>query len=116
MGAVVIKIIDKMIPMVFNPIVYSVMNVIIDYNKQNIFIRKRIRDLIFGYKIEMLESIEKMLKPLKIFGIKYKTLANNTFGLLYGRNDTPEGPFEIYTGIGGNSQNLGQFSSWKGKK
>jgi len=116
LGAVVTKLIDEKFPKVFSPVVNSVLNAIIDANKESIFIRKQIRDLLFGYKIEMLETIDKMLEPLKIFGIKYQNLPNNTFGLLYNRNNTPEGPFEIYTGIGDDSQSLGQIVSWKGLK
>ncbi len=116
MGAVVTKLIDEKFPKVFSPVVNSVLNAIIDANKESVFIRKQIRDLLFGYKVEMFETIDKMLEPLKIFGIKYQSLPNNTFGLLYNRNNTPEGPFEIYTGIGDDSQSLGQIISWKGLK
>jgi hypothetical protein len=116
LGAVITKLIDEKFPKVFSPVVNSVLNAIIDANKESVFIRKRIRDLLFGYKVEMLETIDKMLKPLKMFGIQYQSLPNNMFGLLYNLNNTPEGPFEIYTGIGDDSQSLGQIVSWKGLK
>lgn len=116
MGAVITKLIDEKFPKVFSPVVNSVLNAIIDANKESVFIRKRIRDLLFGYKVEMLETIDKMLKPLKMFGIQYQSLPNNMFGLLHNRNNTHEGPFEIYTGIGDDSQSLGQIVSWKGLK
>lgn len=103
-------------PSILNPVIYFVINRIIDSYDQKVFVEKTVRELIFGYKVPILDSLSKYIKPLAMFGFKLDLLPNNTFGILYGQNNTAEGPYEIYSGLRDTSHKFGQFASWRGKK
>ena len=64
--------------------------------------------------------MDTFIQPLKRLGLSFEALPpsppDNMFGLMYGRNDTPEGEHEIYTGQAGTSHIFGYFASHKGKK
>lgn len=101
-----------------SPLVYSMLNTFLDAHGQSLFMTKTVREVIYGFKVNLLETIETLTTPLRNMGIKLDALPpsppGNMFGLLYGRNDTPEGEFEIYTGKGSTAKFLGSFKTVKG--
>lgn len=74
-----------------------------------------------GHKINIFETLEQILDPLQVFGIKKEDLIpnedlpNNAFGVLNGKNNTKSGPFEVYTGIRDETK-IGYMVSYKNEK
>ncbi|RWS23125.1 Lysosome membrane protein 2-like protein [Leptotrombidium deliense] len=93
------------------------MTALLQFHNQNLFTTKTVRELLFdGYRVNVLDTINLISMPLKIIGISipYVPLINNTFGIFHNKNNTPEGPFEVFTGIDDYTK-IGQFVAWKDK-
>lgn len=122
LGQTISDMIETQLPMapLTSPIVYTVVNGIMDAHGQSLFMKKSVRDVLFGFKINLLETLDTFVNPLRRLGISLDALPpnppDNMFGLLYGRNNTPEGEHEIYTGLHGTSHMFGYFASHKGQK
>lgn len=102
-----------------NPMVYTVINGFLDAHQQSMFMTRSVRELFFGFKINLLDTIDTLVGPLKQLGISLDALPpgppDNMFGILYGRNNTPEGPYEIYTGKGSTTYQFGAVVAYKDK-
>ncbi|RWS13067.1 Lysosome membrane protein 2-like protein [Dinothrombium tinctorium] len=109
------------LPSVVSPFIYGTLSGILRIFGQNLFTRQTVRELIFGKRNQLLDTIVTLMKPFDLLGIKIKQFPkealppNNTFGLLVGRNNTRTGPLEIYSGIDGKHR-PGRIISWKGQK
>ena len=102
---------------VTSPVIFGTVNTFLASHRQNLFMKRSPREIILGYKVNLLETISSLIKPLEALGIKGLLPENgpkdNVFGLLYGRNNTPEGPYEMWTGVGDSTNNYSMFISWK---
>lgn len=120
LGQAISDLVGSQLPLapITSPLVYSMLNTFLDAHGQSLFMTKSVREVIYGFKVNLLETMETLTTPLRNLGITLDALPpsppENMFGLLYGRNDTPEGEFEIYTGKGSSSKLLGVFKSIKG--
>ena len=86
-------------------------------HNQHLFINTTVRELLFGYKLDILDTAESYSGMLNKFGFDImptKLFPNNSFGILNGRNGTPDGPYEMYTGLGGSRDQFGNFKTWNG--
>ncbi|CAL8138190.1 unnamed protein product [Orchesella dallaii] len=81
--------------------------VIVEYlADENIFVKKTVDEMLFkGYHVDMMAQLSSFT------GIKY--LPNDTFGLQYGKNDTDQGLFEVFTGVQ-DTDKFGVVASWNG--
>ncbi len=98
---------------------YRSINAFLDQHNQHLFINTTIRQLIYGYKLDLLDTAESYSSLLGKFGFDImptELFPNNSFGILNGRNGTPDGPYEMYTGLGGTGDQFGVFKTWKGKR
>ena len=122
LGQTLSDMIEDQLPMapLTAPVAYTMVNTIMDAHGQTLFFKKSVRDILFGFKINLLDTMDNFVQPLKRLGISFAALPpnppDNMFGLMYARNDTPEGEHEIYTGQAGTSHIFGYFASHKGKK
>ncbi|CAG2122895.1 unnamed protein product, partial [Medioppia subpectinata] len=95
-------------------------NSFLDDHKQSLFVNTTVRDLLFGYKLDILDTAEGFANTLSTFGIDNfmprEFFPNNSFGILNGRNGTLDGPFEVYTGLSGTEDLFGYFKTWKNQK
>ena len=113
--------IEDQVPMtpLLNPMVYTIVNSFLDAHQQGLFMKRSMREIFYGFKINLLDTIDTLVTPLKQLGIKIDALPpgppDNMFGLFYGRNNTPEGPYEIYTGEGMTTYQFGQVIAYKDK-
>lgn len=82
-----------------------------------LFMRRSVREVLFGYKINLLETIGALLQPLRSLGISLDAIPagppDNTFGILYGKNGTANGPFTVYTGQGSTSDRYATFVAYQ---
>lgn len=71
----------------------------------NLFLKTTPRQLLIGHKINIFDTASKIVEPLAVFNIgkedllPSEDLPNNAFGILNGKNNTPTGPLEVYTGV-----------------
>lgn len=107
---------------ILSPFLFSLTSVVLSLHSESILIRVTPRQLLHGYKVSLLETAEIMLKPLALVGIQAKDiiqsedLPNNAFGLLNGKNSTPIGPWEIYTGVNVPKKDYTQVISFKNQR
>lgn len=92
----------------------SFMASLLEIHRQNLFVRKSVGELLFdGYRLDFLDSLRTLARPLEMFGIKFpiaQGFPNNRFAIYLNRNNTPHGPFEVYTGVGS------RLSDWSSRK
>lgn len=95
---------------------YRFVNRFIESHNQSLFINTTIRNLIYGYHIDMLDSAQNTIKSLEKVGlynlIPTYAFPNNSFGILLGRNGSYDGPYEMYTGLAGTKDLFGYYKSW----
>jgi len=120
LGSIIPKVIDGLpIPSFFSSLPYRGVNSFIDSHKQSLFVNTTIRELIYGYKLDILDTAEGFSNSLSSFGageiIPKEFFPNNSFGILNGRNGTLDGPFEVYTGLANTEDLFGYFKTWKNK-
>lgn len=122
LGQTISDMLESQLPMapLTAPVAYTMINAVMDSHGQTLFMKKSVREVLYGFKINLLETMDTFIKPLKQLGIRFDALPenppDNMFGLMYARNDTPEGEHEIYTGQSGTSEFFGYFASHKGQK
>jgi len=93
---------------VVSPFLYSIISTVLISHGHNLFLKTTPKQLLRGHRINIFDTAAAIVEPLSVFGIKKddilpsEDLPNNAFGILNGKNDTPTGPFEIYTGQGDN--------------
>lgn len=119
LGSIIPKVIDGLpFPPIFNSLPYRAVNSFLESHKQTLFVNTTIRDLLYGYKLDILDTAEGFANTLSPFGISSDIMPkqhfpNNSFGILNGRNGTLDGPFEVYTGLSSTQDMFGYFKSWK---
>ncbi|XP_023223563.1 lysosome membrane protein 2-like isoform X2 [Centruroides sculpturatus] len=80
---------------------------------ETLFIRKTVKELLFqGYKVDLVERIDSIIRPFVPNFIQF--LPNNSFGLLYGKNNSDEGIMSVYTGAKDMKKYL-SYHAWNGK-
>lgn len=105
--------------MAFSPFVYGITSVLLMLHSEGIFIRSTPRKILMGYPVNLLDTAETMLRPLSIAGVKpsdiipFEDLPNNSFGILNGKNHTPIGPWEVFTGVNKSKQKYTETISFK---
>ncbi|XP_015788725.1 scavenger receptor class B member 1-like isoform X2 [Tetranychus urticae] len=93
------------IPLAVSPFVYSTVSALLLVHSQNFFLKTTPRNVIVGQRINLLDTVTTLVKPLELLGVKASDLIptddlpNNTFGLINGKNYTRMGPWEVYTGV-----------------
>lgn len=121
LGQTIADMIEKQLPLapVTSPVAYALVNSLLDSHGMTLFMKRSVREVLLGFKVSLLETLDTFTQPLKNLGITLDALPpsppNNMFGLMYGRNDTPEGEYEMYTGQGTTSDMIGMFLTFKGK-
>lgn len=96
---------------------YRSVNLFLEKHNQHLFINTTVRELLYGYKLDILDTAESYSGMFERFGIDImprELFPNNSFGILNGRNGTPDGPYEMYTGLGGTADLFGHFKAWNG--
>ena len=87
----------------------------------NLFLKTTPRQLLLGHRINIFDTVQSILEPLEVFGLKAEDLLpaedmpNNAFGILNGKNNTRIGPWEIYTGQGSTADKYAHVTSFKGQ-
>lgn len=88
-----------------SPFLYSIIGGALIAHGHNLFLKTTPRQLLKGHRINIFDTASEIAEPFSVFGIKKEDLLptedlpNNSFGILNGKNDTPTGPFEMYTGL-----------------
>ncbi|XP_053203149.1 lysosome membrane protein 2-like [Panonychus citri] len=106
-GAIIGDKLEQLIPvpLAVSPFVYSTVSALLLVHSQNFFLKTTPRNLIIGQRVNLLDTVTTLIKPLELLGVKAsdliptEDLPNNTFGLINGKNFTRMGPWEVYTGI-----------------
>ena len=84
---------------------------------ENLFMTRSAKKVIFGFKVDLYKTVNKFFEPLINLGFKnilpFELMVNVTFGLLYGKNDTPDGPYEVWTGVGDTSKKFNHILKWR---
>lgn len=103
---------------IFSHFSYRAINEFLANHDQHLFINTTVRELLFGYRLDILDTAQSYSGMLKKFGVDVmptKLFPNNSFGILNGRNGTPDGPYEMYTGLGGSQDQFSILKSWQNK-
>lgn len=91
----IIMFLKKLSPFIRSLIVPALEGVLVKYN-ETLFSHKTARELLFeGYKVELIKDLVDLASP---FVTVPELLPNNTFGYLYGKNNSGDGIFEVFTG------------------
>ena len=120
LGSTIAEMVKEKVPLsgVTSPVIYSTISALLAAHSQNLFMTRTVRDILYGFRINLLDTVTTLIKPLEMLGFKDLLpgggVPNNTFGLLYGKNNTPEGPYEIYTGI--NNKPYIHLIKWKNQR
>lgn len=102
---------------IFSHMSYRSINHFLEKHNQHLFINTTIRELLYGYKLDILDTAESYSGFFSKFGFDImptKFMPDNKFGILNGRNGTPDGPYEMYTGLNGTRDQFSNFKTWKG--
>lgn len=106
---------------IVSPFLYGVISGALIAHGHNLFLKTTPRQLLKGHRINIFDTASEIAEPFKVFGVKKEDLLptedmpNNAFGILNGKNNTPTGPFEIYTGLSDQSR-YSYMISYKGEK
>lgn len=87
-------------------------------HNQTLFINTTIRELLYGYRLNILDTAESYNSMFNKFGFDImptEFFPNNSFGIMNGRNGTPDGPYEMYTGLANTQNKFGYIKTWKNK-
>lgn len=117
-GSVVPKLIDDLpLPPLLRWAAYKALNRFLSGHEQHLFMNTSVRDLIYGYRLDMLDTIDNFSKSLERIGVSNlvptETFPNNSFGVLHGRNGTLDGPADAYTGLGGTADKFSYYVNYK---
>jgi hypothetical protein len=118
LGSIIPRVIDHLpFPPIISSLPYRGVNRFLENHKQTtLFINTTIRDLIYGYRLDLLDTFQGFSQSFQSFGISNimptHSFPNNSFGILNGRNGSRDGPFEMYTGLSGTHNLFGHFKSW----
>lgn len=96
--------------------VASSINRLTELYNETLFINTTARLALLGRQVSI---VEKMRKMAQTFGLGSKVpemLPDKKFGYVALSNNTPLGPFEIYTGYQETAKSLGELISYKGKR
>lgn len=102
----------------FSHFSYRGINDFFTSHNQTLFINTTIRELLYGYHLNILDTAESYNNMFNKFGFDImptKFFPNNSFGIMNGRNGTPDGPYEMYTGFAGTQQKFGHIKTWNNK-
>lgn len=101
MATKMLKMVGKL-PLSFAiaPIIFSAVNILFNAHDETLLTRLTVEELLEGYPFGVVETIDTLTKPLSWFGLKLPDLGlrDNKFGILHKKNNTRDGPYEIYTG------------------
>ncbi|KAI1287075.1 Lysosome membrane protein 2 [Halotydeus destructor] len=99
------------------PVVYTAVSGVLASFEEGLFMKRTVHELVYGYKLSLLETMDSLMTPLRALGLRLDALPQgppgNMFGILYGKNGTPGGPYEIYTGQGSTSPFFLNYVSFK---
>ncbi|CAG2118545.1 unnamed protein product, partial [Medioppia subpectinata] len=99
------------------PFILGSMNLLIaSHGLGGVVLKRTPRELLEGYHFRLMDTVELLSKPLLWLGIQLPDtrMPGNKFGLLNVKNGTPDGPYEVYTGVGGTK--FAKFIAYKGNK
>lgn len=97
---------DKLpLSFVITPVVLGLTDIFILDHRKGLTKNLTVGELLDGYHLKLLDTIETLTKPLIWFGIEMPqpiiSLKNNKYEILSLFNSSRIGPFEMYTGMGG---------------
>ncbi|OTF70560.1 CD36-like protein [Euroglyphus maynei] len=102
----------------FSHFSYRGINDFLVSHNQTLFINVTIRELIYGYRLNILDTAQSYNSMFNQFGFDImptKFFPNNSFGIMNGRNGTPDGPYEMYTGFSNTQNKFGFIKTWNNK-
>ncbi|KAI1296612.1 Scavenger receptor class B member 1 [Halotydeus destructor] len=108
-----------LVPVVVSPFLYTVVGGVLAAHKQTLFMKTTPKQMLLGHKINIFDTVQALVEPLRVFGVKKEDimptedLPNNAFGIINGKNDTKNGPFEMYTGVK-DPEKYGYIKAFKG--
>ena len=118
--AYVIKSLVDQLPVSFAiaPLAFGFVNILFFSHGEGLLKELTVGELVEGYPFSILDTIDTLTKPLKWLGIQLPDngMPGNKFGLLWVKNYTRGGPYEVYTGRSGTSDKAFQLVSYQGKK
>lgn len=83
---------------------------------ETLFLNSTARISLLGRKIQMIQTARKLITTFGIDAQLPHVLDNDIFGFVSALNDTPTGPYEIYTGYQVTMPSLGDLISYQGKR
>ncbi|XP_054157326.1 platelet glycoprotein 4-like [Oppia nitens] len=103
LAAIIKGLIDKLpLSTLTAPAAFRIINRLFMNHSERIVKRLTVGQLIEGYRLSILDTIDTVVKPLKLLGINIPDfgMPNNRFGILNGKNNSKSGPYEVLTGQG----------------
>ncbi|KPM02543.1 CD36-like protein 1 [Sarcoptes scabiei] len=98
------------------PVVFGMLNAFFGSHRETAIKKLTVGQLLHGYRFEILDTMDKIAKPLALFGISLPDtgLADNKFGILWSKNLTRNGPYQVFTGR--DDTNVLEMNAYKGKQ
>lgn len=96
------------------PLVFNVINVMLDTYKERLIVRTTPRIALEGRKIELLELVTSMADRFGLSSLIPPGLPDNIFGFAHVQNTTVD-VIEVYTGVGKTKDRFAEVSRWREK-
>lgn len=110
----VVKLASDRIPYLLKPVLMPLVDGVLRGFGESLFVRKTVKELLFqGYKVDLIARLDSIIRPFVPNLAQF--LPNNSFGLLYGKNESDEGLMSVYTGEKNMNRYL-SYHSWNEEK
>lgn len=107
---------------VVSPLIYSFTTAFLSAHNQELFLETSPREMLFGIKFNILDTVTALVRPFALFGLKpsdflpQRQTPNNTFSLVSRMNETPSKVFEVYSGQQDTQKEFLFIRSYDGKE
>lgn len=118
MASIIKELIDELpLSFVIAPLAFGFVNVFFATHGEGLLKELTVDELLNGYPFTLFNTMDAMTKPLTWFGVKLPDngMPNNRYGILYTKNFTKAGPFEVYTGRGDSANKFLRWVSFQDK-
>lgn len=93
------------------PIVFNTVNILLDQNKERLFVKRSARQILEGNKIELLEFLTQLAERFGLTSILPPGPPENTFGVTHFQNKTVD-KIQLFTGIGKTKSKFAEVLKW----
>ncbi|XP_064481988.1 lysosome membrane protein 2-like isoform X2 [Ornithodoros turicata] len=104
----------KHLPDMAAPLIMPILEAMMRKYNETLALRREVGEMLFrGYEVGMMKDLMRLAKAF--LPNLDNPLRNNTFGLFYGKNNTNDGLYSVYTGVD-DPQKFAKLEEWRNYK